>query len=47
MSTSDQGARATEVESDPDGRLIPLVKLTIALVLGMSTWFSATQPTHT
>lgn len=28
--------------SDPDGRLTPLVLLSIALVLGMSTWFSAT-----
>lgn len=28
--------------SDPDGRLVPLLLLTVALVLGISTWFSAT-----
>lgn len=27
---------------DPDGRLAPLLLLTISLVLGISTWFSAT-----
>ena len=27
---------------DPDGRLAPLLLLAVALVLGMSTWFSAT-----
>ena len=27
---------------DPDGRLRPLVLLTLALILGISTWFSAT-----
>jgi MFS family permease len=27
---------------DPDGRVRPLVQLTVALVLGISTWFSAT-----
>lgn len=34
--------RADVVSSDPDGRLLPLVLLTVALVLGISTWFSAT-----
>lgn len=28
--------------SDPEGRLVPLLLLTAALVLGISTWFSAT-----
>ena len=27
---------------DPDGRRLPLILLTVALVLGISTWFSAT-----
>lgn len=36
----EQGAKA--VDADPDGRLLPLVLLTAALVLAMSTWFSAT-----
>lgn len=31
-----------ELIPDPDGRVRPLVYLTSALVLGMSTWFSAT-----
>ncbi len=42
MSQSDVPRRAGAVISDPDGRLLPLLLLTTALVLGMSTWFSAT-----
>jgi MFS family permease len=34
--------REPETISDPEGRLAPLLLLTIALVLGISTWFSAT-----
>ena len=42
MSESDTQRRADPLSSDPEGRLLPLVLLTIALVLGISTWFSAT-----
>ena len=42
MSESDGRRRGAAVSSDPDGRLLPLALLTLALVLGLSTWFSAT-----
>lgn len=42
MSQSDDRLGAGTVLSDPDGRLLPLVLLTGALILGMATWFSAT-----
>lgn len=42
MSQSDDRLGVGTVDSDPDGRLRPLVLLTTALILGMSTWFSAT-----
>lgn len=42
MSEYGTRGRADEVMPDPDGRLLPLVLLTVALVLGISTWFSAT-----
>ena len=38
---SDDGA-GSQVLGDPEGRFLPLGLLTVALVLGMSTWFSAT-----
>lgn len=42
MAEYDIQGRDDVVSSDPDGRLLPLVLLTVALVLGLSTWFSAT-----
>lgn len=42
MSRSGGRVPIGSVNTDPDGRLIPLGLLTVALVLGMSTWFSAT-----
>lgn len=42
MSESDVDQQEESAPSDPDGRLLPLLLLTIALVLGLSTWFSAT-----
>ncbi len=42
MSGSEPGVDVSLAGSDPDGRLVALVKLTVALVLGFSTWFSAT-----
>jgi MFS family permease len=42
MPKPDTEVEAGTVSSDPEGRLLPLVQLTVALVLGMSTWFSAT-----
>lgn len=42
MSEATVGVEDGGIVSDPDGRLIPLLLLTVALVLGISTWFSAT-----
>ncbi|HZD17772.1 MAG TPA: MFS transporter [Actinomycetota bacterium] len=42
MSGVEVGVEDPPVGVDPDGRLVPLVSLTLALVLGISTWFSAT-----
>jgi MFS family permease len=42
VSESTVGIADGGVVSDPDGRLIALLKLTFALILGLSTWFSAT-----
>lgn len=42
MSQPEDHVSTSVPSSDPDGRLKPLVLLSIALVLGMSTWFSAT-----
>lgn len=42
MSGPASGADVGNEVRDPDGRLGPLVLLTVALVLGISTWFSAT-----
>ena len=42
MSDLDAKSEAGSGGQDPDGRLAPLLMLTIALVLAMSTWFSAT-----
>lgn len=42
MSDSGTRNRPHVARSDPDGRLLPLVLLTVALVFGLSTWFSAT-----
>ena len=42
MSESDGFPQVGAVMRDPDGRLAPLALLTVALVLGLSTWFSAT-----
>jgi MFS family permease len=42
MSEASLGLVEETAIEDPDGRLGPLVLLTVALVLGFSTWFSAT-----
>jgi MFS family permease len=42
MSEARAGAEEVAHHEDPDGRLVPLLLLTVALVLGISTWFSAT-----
>jgi MFS family permease len=42
MLAPDTAGGSGAVRSDPDGRFVPLALLTVALVLGISTWFSAT-----
>ena len=42
MSETAESIGEERAVQDPDGRLGPLVLLTVALVLGFSTWFSAT-----
>lgn len=42
MESSEDKFAAIDTARDPDGRRVPLALLTVALVLGMSTWFSAT-----